>query len=376
MYQEKEKLSLIAALAIGLNAAVGAGVFSAPLALYATAGPAGIIAYILATLLILIIGQAFTLLIRRFQPRSFFFDIPAQWGGEIAGTTTLLLYSAGLIVALGLLGKIAGSLLAITTPIAQPILWGSILLALTALGSQLGTSWLAWGQYVLFGLTIAPMIIVMLFSFLFGNTQNMIPFMPHGGSSIFSALPIVVFGFFGFEAIPALISQIQNPEKNSARAILGTILITGLIYLLFVGSIFYILPPSAYTAASLGSALVYALPQYYWLISIINWAIIITIAGTLYAMFPAIINLIGQAQKKLSTKIITILVPASAIIIMLAAQNILILFNLTALGIAGAYGLTSWTLVQKRKNRKELLVGSMACIAALILCICALQGLW
>ncbi|HAU30041.1 TPA: hypothetical protein DCW54_00165 [Candidatus Dependentiae bacterium] len=378
MTGESEKLSLATALTVGLNAAVGAGVFSAPIALYRTAGPIGITAYLLTTVLILFIGLAFTKLLQKQKSTSFLYDFPALWGGKVAGTISLILYSSGLVVALGLLGKIAGELLALVSNCANPTLWGVALILATALGSQMGTAWLTWGQYILFLLTVIPMLIISTLGLRFGSLEKLFPVAPHGISSILWALPIVAFGFFGFEAIPALFSRIKNPEKNAARAIIATIVITGALYMLFVGSIFYLLPESAYQEQSLGAALLSVLIHYQWLVAIINWAIIITIAGTLYSMFPAITNLICQAQKMISQQITALIIPIGAIIIMVSANNVLTLFNLTALGIAGSYGMTTYALLTKslKPTLSELLIGALGCIASLILCLCALMGLW
>ncbi len=377
MHRENNKLSLSSALILGLNAAVGAGIFSAPLALYRTAGPIGIASYLLATFLILTIGLAFTRLLSIYPSRSFLYDFPARWGGGFAGTLSLSLYTTGLVVALGLLGKIAGSLLVPISNIGTTNIWGSVILLIAALGSQLGTTWLTWGQYLLFGLTLLPMLLISVLGLRFGSYQNFLPLAPHGFANIAWALPIVVFGFFGFEAVPALFSRIHNPAKNSARAIVGTILITGSLYMLFVGSITYLLPAEAYATSSLSEALLYALPSHHWLVNIINWAIIITIAGTLYSMFPAITNLVSQVQRKVPVLFVRCVIPVCALGALWFAQNLGVLFNITALGIAGSYGMATLTLALQGTTKKpsDLVLGLAATAASAIVCLCAIVGL-
>jgi amino acid transporter len=381
MINKNEKLSLPAALIIGLNAAIGAGVFTAPLPVHALAGPAGIFSYVIVTLLILCIGIALTQLLKKHPTSAFFYDLPCIWGGHKAGMFATYLYSAGLIMGLGLLGKIAGVFLAPLLPCLSPTMWTTLLLIGTALGSQISTAWLTWGQYVLFFLTIAPMILISGIGFTFGTVANLLPFTPQGIGGVFSATPIVAFGFFGFEAIPALFSRIQNPEKNITRAISGTILITGLVYILFITSIFFILPSAAFGTASLGQALVSVVPQYNWLIQMITWAIIITITGTLYSMFPAISSILIQAHKKQmsATKRTSILiaVPIIAIIVANNAYDIDFLFNLTAIGIIGAFACSIAPLLTSRKTDqiKNTALGTLAMSACVILLACALIGI-
>ncbi len=379
MIQKNETINLPMALIIGLNAAIGAGIFTAPLPLHRIAGAAGIFSYLIVTAIILCIGLALTKLLRLHPTPAFFYDLPKLWGGRLAGLTATYLYSSGLVVALGLLGKIAGTLLSSLFPSFSPTIWTIILLCTTALSSQMGTSWLTWGQYILFFLTIAPMAIIAFLGFSFGHVSNFLPFAPNGISGILAGTPIVAFGFFGFEAIPALFTRIKNPEKNIVRAISGTILITGIVYLIFIASIFMLLPEQAYTNTSLGEALVSALPAYNWLIQTITWAIIITIAGTLYSMFPAISAILLQAHRNnnsiLLEKSLITGIPITAIIVAISASNIGLLFNITAVGITGAFGLSILPLLTNMRTKTDTFLGINALCACIILLSCAIIGI-
>lgn len=374
---EEKKLGFASALIFGLNAAIGAGIFSAPLALHQKAGSIGILSYLLATILILLIGLTFSRLLKIYPSSSFLYDLPNLWGGKFAGRLSLYLYSGGLVVALGLLGGIAGTILSTLFHIGTPKIWSIVLLSLAALGSQKGTAWLAWGQYILFMLTIIPMALIIGLGFLHGAKAQLIPIAPHGWMSVLWSLPIVIFGFFGFESVPALLTKIKNPEKNTNKAIIGTIVITGVLYALFITSIFFLLEPQNYLSPSLGNALVQKLPLYGWIIQIIDWAIIITIVGTLYSMFPAVATILKQAHQGLSRSFTAYLAPALAILITLTATNINLLFNLTAICIASAFALTASTLFFKpeKNSPKDRLLGLMSTASSLIIIGCAIVGL-
>jgi amino acid transporter len=67
-------------------------------------------------------------------------------------------------------------------------------------------------------------------------------FMPFGFQAVFSAIPTagIVFAFLGFEQADQLAGEIKDPQKNLPRAVIGSILIAVLIYVLlqvvFIGA--------------------------------------------------------------------------------------------------------------------------------------------
>ncbi len=68
-------------------------------------------------------------------------------------------------------------------------------------------------------------------------------FMPFGIKSVFSAIPAagIVFAYLGFEQADQLAGEVKNPQKNLPRAVIGSILIGTLVYVLlqvvFIGAI-------------------------------------------------------------------------------------------------------------------------------------------
>ncbi|HEY2579163.1 MAG TPA: APC family permease [Streptosporangiaceae bacterium] len=68
-------------------------------------------------------------------------------------------------------------------------------------------------------------------------------FAPFGMQAVFSALPTagIVFALLGFEQADQLAGEIKNPQKNLPRAVIGSILIAAMVYILlqvvFIGAI-------------------------------------------------------------------------------------------------------------------------------------------
>lgn len=79
----------------------------------------------------------------------------------------------------------------------------------------------------------AGLVLVIWIGFaLFGNTQIDYFSAPHGLSGIFSAFTLVFFAYIGFENIANIAEEIRNPKKVLPRAIILSISITAIIYIL------------------------------------------------------------------------------------------------------------------------------------------------
>ena len=76
-----------------------------------------------------------------------------------------------------------------------------------------------------------------------GNFSNFGGFAPNGWSSVLTAIATsgVIFAFNGFQSPVNLAGEAKNPNKTVPRAVLGSILIAGVIYVLlqmaFIGAV-------------------------------------------------------------------------------------------------------------------------------------------
>jgi len=70
---------------------------------------------------------------------------------------------------------------------------------------------------------------------------NLIPFFPFGGSPILSTTALVFVSFLGFVKIAAVAEEVKEPEKNLPRALIGSVALVTLLYvliLLVIGGLF------------------------------------------------------------------------------------------------------------------------------------------
>ncbi|ADG40497.1 MULTISPECIES: APC family permease [Leuconostoc] len=93
------------------------------------------------------------------------------------------------------------------------------------------------------GAVILKVVILALFiiggSFFIKHT-NYVPFYPkefHSGfgglNGIWAATASIIFAFLGFDTIAAHAAEVKNPQKTMARGIIGTVIISALLYVLF-----------------------------------------------------------------------------------------------------------------------------------------------
>jgi basic amino acid/polyamine antiporter, APA family len=93
------------------------------------------------------------------------------------------------------------------------------------------------------GAVVLKIVILALFiiggSF-FIKTTNYVPFYPkefHSGlgglNGIWAATASIIFAFLGFDTIAAHAAEVKNPQKTMVRGIVGTVIVSALLYTLF-----------------------------------------------------------------------------------------------------------------------------------------------
>lgn len=374
------------AIVIGVNAMIGAGIFTVPSALQATVGPAGIVTYALVIAAVICMALALARVSELYPQEGAFYTYAYAWGGKTAGLIASGLCIAGLIVAMALLTKITGIYLAMYFPSYQPTTLAAIVLSVLYVVNLAGAVVTQIGQVILLALTILPLVGITALCLTKASVSNLTPFAPYGFSHIFSAIKAVIFGFFGFESIPALFALLDEPHKTVPRAIIGSITIVGLLYLTFVSAIFLALPRELFTSSdiALGKVLLEVFPAYPGIVHLITIAIIITIIGTLHAVIWSIGTMVTsivrvsnphlKLPEALSLGIVTVLIAVFSTLF----SSIDTLFSLAGACIVSAYLSAMVTLVAipQHRSRTNIILGLSGIITALIILIFSLDGLF
>lgn len=382
-------ISLPMAIIIGINAIVGASIFVAPAALQVTTGPAALITYGLVSIAALFLALALARVATLYPEKGAFYTYAKAWGGHTWGVIAMMSYTIGLVVALGLVARATGDMLSSIFTTTAPLTLSILLVALLVAANLAGALIAKTGQIILMVLTYLPIAVISVLCLLKADTSNLHPFMPHGWMSIFQAVPLVIFGFFGFESIPSLFSEIKDPERNVPKAVTLTILLVGVTYMLFASAIFLGLPSALFTSGSpdqLSAALISLYPNFTWLVSLINWAIIIALTGVLHSMIWSLSALIVDTSSYILPHDVTVsrrkalLLLGGAIIascVLFRNHNLNFMFDLTALFIVFAYATALLPLLVNKQGRSpsHIIIAVVGLLTAIVIFGCGILGI-
>lgn len=278
------KIGLATATITGMNAMIGAGIFSVPAALASNVGPAGIISYLFVILAVWCMGSSLARLAQLYPQEGSFYTYAKQWSGHLGGLLAGGCYLLGLLIAMGLLAQVAGMYLHTHIPFLSAYQLGLIVLILLTVLNMVGVKLSEVGQLILICTTVLPLVLTIIICLTKASFANLSPFMPHGITNIFAATKAVIFGFFGFECAASLFTIVKDPEKNVSKALTYAIIIVGAIYLAFVTSLILAIPSAQFTDIELSETLRKVFPEWPFLIGCIHFSILSAVIGTVHSM--------------------------------------------------------------------------------------------
>ncbi len=388
------KIGLATATIIGMNAMIGAGIFTAPAAMAANVGPAGILAYLFVVVAVWFIALSLSRLAALFPEEGSYYAYAKQWGGHLAGTVAGWAYMIGLLIAMGLLSQAAGFYLHPLLPMFSPYTWGLITLIALVTLNMFGVALSQLGQHILIVSTLFPLLTTTIICLLHADVKNLFPFAPYGFVNVFKATRIVIFGFFGFECTASLFNVVSNPKRNIPRAVTYSIIIVGLIYTLFIASLILSVPLAHFTDPSipLTNILSIVFPGNPWMIMLIHFAILSAIIGTIHSMIWSssalllsliktiknpIKNLITTYDTEKQQRIAVGIVGLSIFISFSAIKNMNLFFSLTAMCLVSANLLAMITLltIKEEWTSRRNIITIMGILTSLIILFFAVDGL-
>lgn len=379
------KIGVITATIIGMNAMIGAGIFTAPAAMAANVGPAGIIAYLFVITSIWFLAISLARLAALFPEEGSFYTYAKQWSGHIGGLIASGSYFIGLLIAMGLLCQVAGSYLHKFFPTISSQTFGLITLIGLTILNIFGVVLSKLGQHILIVCTTFPLVITTLMCLSKMDLSNLTPFAPYGYGNVFKATRAVIFGFFGFECAASLFNIVSNPQQNVPRALTYSIIVVGFLYILFVTSLILSTPLEYFTdpRAPLSDILKVTFPDNKWILTIVDFSILSALLGTVHSMIWSSSSLLVSLIKKMKSTVAQNLIKVNFInhstAVLLVGLSILttfvtitkvdLFFSLTATAIVTAYLLSIITLLtiksewQSGQNIKTILgIITTACI--------------
>lgn len=352
--ENASKIGLTTAVIVGMNAMIGAGIFSMTSALASGTGPASILSYLFAFFAVWFIAQSFARAAYLWPQEGSFYTYTRQWAGHTVALISAGAYIFGFLIAMALLCKIAGNNLHDVFPSISSQHLGLITLALLIILNVAGAMLSQVGQYILIAFTVFSLCATTLLCLTKINLANLTPFMPYGPMSVIHGTRIAIFGLFGFECITSLFNIVIHPEKNVPKALQYCLLLVGIIYFLFIGSIILSIPLSVFTqseSVTIPQALQQIFPHNKFIVYLITFSILSAIIGTIHSMIWSGSELIVSYFKMFKSSWINhaykqgymtqqagvLFCGIIMLVCFLSIQNISLFFTLTNIGLLFAF---------------------------------------
>ena len=363
------------AVAVGLGAIIGAGIFVLSGTAIALAGPYSIIAFIVVGVVALIvaleIGELAT--INPSAKGASYSYVRGAFGSElgfITGITQYFSYATSVsAIALGF-GTYLSSTVGMHGSYAIPL--SIVLILVLSYVNVIGVKKAAKADsyLVMFKLLILFVFVAFaaIFAFYYGHfsSSNFSALPSQAGiAALFGASIAIFFAFSGFQTISTITSKIRGGPVEAARAIFYSVCISIVVYLAVVIAMMLIMPASRYTitADPLSTALTYAsAPQ--WLHLIVNIGALVATTSACLAMIMGSSRVIYQISKDgLLPKLFrnydkrrdasshSIIATMLIGIIMLFSGNIYIIAAISNFGLLFTYIMSSLAIVHFRRAK-------------------------
>jgi basic amino acid/polyamine antiporter, APA family len=245
-------------IALGVGAIVGTGIYTLTGVGADRAGPAVIIAFIVAGAVCACAALAYaelaTLIPTAGSAYTYTYSVMGEAPAWIVGWSLILEYSlACSTVAVGWSGYLVGWLQSAGVELPAALLAGphaggivnlpAILVALAVAGLLIaGTRESATLNIVLVVIKLTALAAFVVLALPEFNADNMTPFAPHGFGSapdpagvtrgVMAAAAIVFFAFYGFDAVATSAEEAKNPGRDLKIGIIGSMVVCTTIYIL------------------------------------------------------------------------------------------------------------------------------------------------
>ncbi len=238
-------LGLISATMLGVGSMIGAGIFILSGMAIGQAGPGAMVSYILVGMMTLFTALSFCELSSA---------IPVAGGGYTyvqEGMGGISAFLAGWTLIFGMV--VSASLYAVGfaehfdpfvfmstdalwgIPQSLPHwVWAAAVIIIFGLLNIVGSKESAGAQNLF---TIGKIVFLLIFAavaFPFVNWEAFDDFVPNGTIAVLATTSLIYISFFGFQQISNASEEIKNPEKNVPRAMLLSLIIPAIIYVLVI----------------------------------------------------------------------------------------------------------------------------------------------
>lgn len=229
----KRDLGFWGALTVGAGTMIGAGIFLLAGTALALTGPAAIFSYLIAAVICMITAASAAELATGMPTSGGDYYFVSRSLGPALGAISGIGIWLSLTVAIAFYLVGMGEFLAQISPVAPlvgAIVGGVLLVTLNVVGAkESGRAQIV----VVVSLVVILAVFIAVGAFNVEPT-NYTPFFPFGGQPILSTTALVFVSFLGFVKIAAVAEEVQDPDRNLPRTLIGSVAIVSVLYVLIV----------------------------------------------------------------------------------------------------------------------------------------------
>lgn len=229
--QPKGSIGLISCLAFAVGSMVGGGVFVLSGPAVNEAGPAALLCYLIAAVVMLLSAISFVAVAARAKPGDSGYGpvgdllgpmwrFLVMWGFYINALASL----AFLLVSFG--SYLNQNFLAAVGPTATA-LGAAVLVSALNLGPA---ALVAKAETAIVGLKVGLLLVLVAWGLANVGDVRFTPFSPGGSSGILEVSALLFTAYTGFNIVTNMAGSVRNASRTVPLAVLGSILISGLIY--------------------------------------------------------------------------------------------------------------------------------------------------
>ena len=241
----ERSLGLREALAVGVGTMVGAGIFVFPGLAAGRAGPASMLSFAIGAGIALLVALPTAELATAMPESGGVYHFVSRGLGPVAGTVVGLGQWMGLMFAAAFylvgFGYYVGDVLTELGVSAgeQATIIGAATAAVLTGVSIAGTRKSGNLQNVVVSVLVAILVAFLLYggldaSGVFGAERIPEAFAPYGALPIFTTAALVFTSYLGFAQIATLAGEIREPSRNLPRALVGSVIVVGALYVVTI----------------------------------------------------------------------------------------------------------------------------------------------
>jgi len=371
----KNSIGVALATAVGLGAIIGAGIFVLSGTAISLAGAYSLLAFVIVGIVAIIVALEFGELgtIMPHARGATYSYVYEAFGSELGFVTGILKYfnwaTAISVISLGF-GAYLATLLGIGGSYTIP--FAILLVFVLAVVNLLGVKKAAKTDLVLVVIKMLALLAFVAFALLFvfhsGLSLSNFTVSASQGTlaALFAASMVIFFAYSGFQTVSTLTPNMKGGANAAARAILYSVLISTVIYVLVVLSMILLLPVSQYgiSADPLTHALANANAPA-WLFYVVDIGALVATASAALAMLISSSRMMYQMSEdrllprffrrydsKRDVAVNSVIISAVIAIIAMFAGNVFVITSISNFGLLFAYLMTSFALLHFRRIKR------------------------